>query len=248
MPDPNALSVITQAFVALGVYDPGNTITADDSQTGLIWFQNMIDAWAADRLTLTVVSEIFYTLPSGSTSVLIGPTGDINTARPTYIQGINYVIPGSAPQVETPMGRMDDDSYMNLSIKLLPNNLPTQWYYRPTPTNGTLIFWPRVQQDVIIKIYAPQPNNTITALTDTFVGPNGWQEAGIAQLAMRLSIPYARNPPPLLPDFAAQAYARIKRPQLVSPGLLGVDAALVPTAGGGYNIRNDQSVGPSNRG
>jgi hypothetical protein len=48
--------------------------------------------------------------------------------------------------------------------------------------------------------------------------------------------------PPLLPGLAAEAYAKIKRANM-QPGLLGVDAALVPTSGGAYNILNDTNTG-----
>ena len=241
-----ALGIITQALYALNAYSPGEEIQPADAQIGLTWFQNQLDAFAADRLYLNVQTRFLFVLPAGTTQVTIGDTGDINTTRPVFITGINYFIPGSSPAVETPMGRMDDDSYMNLSIKELPSTLPTQWYYNETFPLGTLNFWPRVSQDVELALYLPQATIAASTFQTVIQGPPGYMEAFIYQLALRLSVPFQKQPNPLLVEMAAQALARAKRPQLI-PGLLGVDAALVPMGGNGYNILNDGFTAGGNR-
>ena len=53
--------------------------------------------------------------------------------------------------------------------------------------------------------------------------------------------------PGLLVQMAADAFARIKLPN-TSPGLLGVDQALVPGLSGAYNVLNDAYTGSSGRG
>ena len=241
-----ALGVITQALVAIGAYAQGESVSAADSQMALTWFQNQLDAFNADRLYLNVQTRVVHTLVSGTTQRSIGIGGDINTERPVFITGINYIIPASNPPVETPMGRMDDDSYMNLSIKTLPSSLPTEFYYNETFPLGTLNFWPAVTQNVDIAIYSPQPSISATSLQSTIQGPPGYMEAFIFQLALRLSVPFAKQPNPLLVEMASQALARAKRPQLI-PALMGVDAALYPMGGGGYNILNDTTTAGGNR-
>jgi hypothetical protein len=42
-----------------------------------------------------------------------------------------------------------------------------------------------------------------------------------------------------------ESFARIKRPN-TQPGLMGVDAALMPMSGGAYNIYSDSNTGSSN--
>lgn len=241
-----ALGVITQALVAIGAYAQGESVSAADSEMALTWFQNQIDAFNADRLYLNIHNRVLYTLPSGTTQRTIGVGGDINTDRPVFITGINYVIPASNPPVETPMGRMDDQSYMALSIKTLPSSLPTQFYYNETFPLGTLNFWPAVTQNVQIAIYYPSNSVAATTLQSTIQGPPGYMEAFIFQLALRLSVPFAKTPNPLLVEMASQALARAKRPQLI-PALMGVDAALVPMGGSGYNILNDGFTAGGNR-
>jgi hypothetical protein len=234
--------IITSALIEIGAFDPVETVPAADAAFCLGRFQQQIDAWSADRLTIAVTNRVTFSLLSGTNTYTLGTGGQINTARPVWISGANYVVPGTSPAVESPLGQMDEDSYRSLSIKEQTSALPQQFYYRATTALGTLFFWPTVTQNVTIALYLPQGVDQPTALTASMIGPPGYQEAFMYQLALRLCTPYSRPVPPLLPKMAAEAYARMKSPN-VAPGLLGVDRALVPGSGGAYNILSDNSTG-----
>jgi len=242
-----AQDFIDQALLEIGVYQVGETPSSNDRATGLNRLQGMIDAWGADLPSIHVTQRTTYTLLSSTNTVTIGASGaDITTTRPVWFIGINYVVPGTNPGVEVPLGQMDDDSYMNLSIKSLSSSLPTQFYYNETFPNGTLFFWPTVNQNVELALYYPLPVGTPAALGSTLQGPPGYQEAFLYGLALRLCNAYAYPVPQTLPALAMNAYAVMRRPN-IQPGLLGVDNALVPTSGGAYNVRTDQLVTPSSR-
>jgi len=242
-----AQNIVDTALLEIGVTATGETPSSDQRALGLVRLQNMIDSWGADLLTIQVTQRTTYTLLSGVNTVSIGPSGTINiTQRPIWFIGINYVVPGSSPAVEVPMGQMDDDSYMNLSIKSLSSSLPTQFYYNETFPLGALFFWPTVNQNVQLALYYPLPLGQPANLGATLEGPAGFQDAFVYGLALRLCNPFGQQVPPLLPKMAEDAYARMRRPQ-VQPGLLGVDNALVPMNGGGYNVLSDNMGSPSNR-
>jgi hypothetical protein len=96
-------------------------------------------------------------------------------------------------------------------------------------------------------LYLPRGIDIPAALTTSVIGPQGYAEAFMYQLALRLCTPMARPIPQGLPDMAAAAYARMRRPN-IEPGLLGVDSALVPSFGdsGAFNILTGTTAGPSN--
>ena len=239
--------ILTDALAEIGAYAQGETIEAPDIQFALRRFQMQIDAWNALEVNLAVNRREVFTLTGGTSTVTIGATGATVTApRPTFFTGVNYVIIGSSPEVEVPMGQLDDDSYANLSIKTLTSTYPTQWYWNATTPNGTLIFWPVPVDDVDIVLYYSQSMTEPVTINDTMVGPPGYQEAFMYQLALRLCTPFGRQIPEGLPQLAADAYARMQRPNL-QPGLLGVDAALVPTYGGAYNVLSDMMTGSNGR-
>ena len=241
-----ALDIITDAFVEIGAYSPGDTIAARHAQLGLLRFQNQLDSWQADQLSLNLQTPLNYTLPSGSNSFTIGPTGNIVSARPVWIQAMNYVIPGTSPATEVPMGAMDSDAYESLSQKTLPSSLPQMYYLNATMPNASVAVWPQVTQNVALVIYVEQGIDIPATLTTVVSGPQGYAEAFMYQLALRLCTPMSRPVPPELPPMAAAAYARMRRPN-VEPGLLGVDEALVPTYGGAFNVLTGTSTGSSNR-
>jgi hypothetical protein len=243
------LSIVTQALQEIGAYGQGEGLSAADAQVCLLRFQNQIDAWQADSLTLAVNAQLTFTIPSGTNTFTIGPTGDIVAQRPVYIEAMNYVVVGSSPEVETEMAPMNDDQYDALSIKNLTSSYPTQYYYNTsfTSLNGSMFVWPTPTQDVKVYPYVKQGPGVPVALSSTITGPAGYQEAFVYQLALRLMTPFSKKAEdvPLLvgpQGMANQAYARVKRANM-QPGLLGVDAALVPTSGGAYNILNDENTG-----
>ncbi len=241
-------TIITDALTEIGAYSDGEPPSASMMALGLRRFQHQLDTWQADRLTLSVQSTLPIAWPSGESTQTIGPGGDIDTQRPVFINTLNYVVPGSSPAVEVTIGPMDQDSYAAESIKSLSSALPLSYFYQTSLDTllGTIFLWPQVSQDVTLYLYAPKAVEVPVTINDDLIGPPGYQEAFMYQLAVRLMTPFARRAedcPLLLGEngFAAVAFRRMKRPN-IQPGLLGVDASLVP-AGGGYNVYSDQTTG-----
>jgi hypothetical protein len=241
-----ALSIITDAMVEIGAYAPGDTISNVHQQLGLLRFQNQLNAWQADDLTLNLQTPLTFSLTSGTSTFTIGPTGSVVSTRPVYIEGMNYVIPGTTPTTEVPMGELSDDAYMALSQKTLPSSLPQMYHVNATMPNLTIFVWPEVTQTVSVVIYAFFGIDVPAALNSSVTGPQGYAEAFMYQLALRLCGPMSRPIPPELPALAANALALMKRPQEI-PGMMGVDAALVPSYGGAFNVLTGTNTGSSNR-
>jgi hypothetical protein len=239
-----ARNIIRDALTEIGVLAQGEAPEAAWSQLALTRLQHQIDAWNADSLTLAVLRRQTFTLTSGANTVTIGQSGSptVSAPRPTWLQTVNYIVPGSSPEVEVTLAPYDRDSYASETIKELDNQLPTAYFYNATTLNGTLFFWPTVTQDVTIVLYYPQSATEPTSLMSDLIGPPGSQEAFMYQLAIRLCRPFGREIPSGLPEMAAEAYARVKRLN-TQPGLLGVDAALVPSMGGAYNVLTDGYTG-----
>ena len=233
--------LITDALVDIGVLQPGETSDAPQAQQALRVVQRMIDAWGADRLTFAAQLRTTFTLTSGTATVSIGPdTATVTMARPLSINRLSYVVPSSSPAVEVPIGLLDQDSYANVSIKTLTSGYPLQAFYQTpmTSANGSLFFWPTVDQDVTIALYTPEAVGVPATLNTDLIGPAGYLEAYLFQLEMRLCTPFGVTPPPLLPGMAAQAFINMKRPN-VMPAQLSMDPALHPGWGGGYNVLSD---------
>jgi hypothetical protein len=238
--------IIADACIELGILTPGATLPPAMAATGLTRVQNMIDSWAANRQTLSRQLRTTFTMPDGDSEITIGPGEAVDIVAPMWINAINYVIPGSSPGVEVPIGLMDEDAFAALSIKELSSALPIQSFYQVNIDDalGTLFLWPQVSQDVTIVLYSPQAVGVPTSLDTDLIGPPGYADAFMYGLAMRLMTPFAvaADSVPMLTELAAQAWTNMTRPN-TSPGTLSVDAALTMGTSAGYNILSDQIQG-----
>ena len=235
-------SLVTDALIEIGAYGQDETPTASDAQLALRWFQRQLDAWSAERQTMAIQKVVPFTMPSGTSTVTIGPGGDVDTVRPTWLDRLTYVNPGSSPAQETDVALLDPDMFAAIGIKALQSNYPQQAYYQTSLDTvlGSLFVWPQVVTDVDMVLYFPAGIGVPATLDDILLGPPGYQEAYVYQLAERLLTPFAVQNPTIVGSVRAnseRAFARMKRPNM-QPGQLGLDPALVPT-GGGYDVYSD---------
>jgi hypothetical protein len=243
--------ICTDALREINVYAPTETPSANDLQSALRYLQRQLDSWQAEALTLAVQARVSFTLTSGSSTVTIGPGGTVDVMRPVYLDAVNYVNPGSSPGVEIPIGLLDRDTYAALSIKELASALPLQCFYQTSTETalGTLFVWPQVTQNVTLVLYYPKGIAVPVTVDDIILAPPGYAEGFHYNLARRLLSPFGvadQMTIARVTQEAEQALMRLKRPNL-QPGQMGIDAALVPSGGGAYNIYSDSYTGSSNR-
>jgi hypothetical protein len=246
---PTCRVLLQDALQEIGVGNPGEALDPNDVQLGLRIFARMLNAWAADIQTIAVTDKVGYTVPAGTSAVTIGVGGDIDRQRPVFIDSINYVIPGTSPEVEVPMGAMTDQQFEALSIKGLSSQYAVQYYYQTSITSGlgTLTLWPVPSQDLKLYLYLDTAvqYDSLTLATDLKVPP-GYQDGIHYDLAYRCCGPFGRPIPDGLPQLRMDALKVLKRPN-EEPPLLSVDQALVPGYGGAYNVLSDLFTGSSGR-
>lgn len=238
--------LVTDALMEIGVIAPGETLSNDLGALGLLRFQQQMDSWQADRLTLAFQNRVTFTLVSGTSSVTIGPGGSVTTTpatttAPRWLDTVTYVNPaatGAAQEVK--IGQMDRDTYARLTIKQLPSALPLQCFYQMDMTDalGTLFLWPQVTQNVTIVLYSPLGAGVPVTLDDVVIGPPSYAEAYMRELALRLCPPTGTAIPDGLPQLASAAKMRMSRPNVI-PATMGVDPAVTTITGAGYNILSD---------
>jgi hypothetical protein len=246
---PTCRVLIQDALEEIGVGNPGESVSANDIQLGLRVLSRMLNAWAADIQTIAVTDKVGYTIPAGTSSTTIGPAGTIDRQRPVDFDAVNYVIPGTSPEVEVPMGAMSDQQFEALSIKGLSSAYATQYYYQTSVTTvlGTLTWWPVPSQDLKVYLYtdtAIQYDDLV--LTTDLVVPPGYRDGIHYDLAYRCCGPFGRPIPDGLPQMRQEALKVLKRPN-EQPILLSVDPAITGSSGGAYNVLSDMFTGSSGR-
>lgn len=232
----------TDALQELGVLGEDEALSASQGAFVLRRFQLQLDAWAADRLTLSRQLRTTFTLASGASSVTLGPSpSDVVMVAPMYLNTATYLVPGASPVVECPIAILSDDQYAAVRVKALNTALPQWCYYQVNLGGGvgTLTF-PPTTPALTIAIYTPEAIGVPLSLQTDVTGPSGYAEAFLYQLALRCCNAFGVQPSAALVDLAAKAYATLKRAN-VHPGILGQDLAV--TRGhrhGGYHVLTDQ--------
>ena len=86
-----AREIITDALIEIGAIAQGETPDDGVMTLGLGRLQKLIDAWGAEYGTIAVQDRTTFVLTSGTSTFTIGPTGALVTARPVWIEAVNYV-------------------------------------------------------------------------------------------------------------------------------------------------------------
>src|ERR1700680_1421543 len=80
-----ALDLVTDALQGIGVYAPGETVSAADSALGLQRLNTMLDSWSNESLMTFATLEQSGLLIPGKYQYTIGVGGDFNMTRPLRI-------------------------------------------------------------------------------------------------------------------------------------------------------------------
>jgi len=212
-----AITLISDAFDLLNVFQPGESIPDTDAQFGLRTLNRMIGSWAQQSMTIPAQSREVFDLVADQASYTIGTDGDFDTPRPPNQQSLtaaSLVYTTSDPTIEIPLGLLTDADYAALTPKGLMGTQPSLLYYNPTftATFGTIHLWPipdNATND--LALYLQRPLSTFANLTTTYAFPPGYSEALLYNLARRLAKPFGRPVDEDLMDMAVKSLAIIKR-------------------------------------
>jgi hypothetical protein len=238
-----ARSLLVGVFRLLGITAQGEEPSAAELLEGFGRLNELVDAWATQRLTMQVTTRTEYALVSGQASYTIGPaalTPDWTGARPEFVDAVTLVLASSTPDTEIPLSPLTTAAYQAIAQKAMENALPTAWYYEPTMPVGTFTFWPVPDTAAnAVAVYAPQTLAQFATLTTEYVMAPGYTTAIRYNLAKMIAPEYGKALTAEIAVGAVESLGDIKR--LNVPMMdLALDPGLLPRTGRyGYNIYTD---------
>lgn len=244
--------LVEKSLRSIGVLTAGETLSAEDAHTGFEAANDMIDAWAAQRLTIYNNSRHAYPIVTGQGTpdlpYLIGPGAQLDQPRPLWISDAACAVLNAPNPYEFPLHVLIVDSYARTSIKTLTSSLPTDLYYNPrfdqTGPNagyGEIFLYPIPNggQEIGLVLYCPEPMTGFADEADTdYLFPPGYAEALRYQLALRLWPEYfgTKTISANVAELAKLTFGLIQKPNLRMPHLR-VDRGMPGLGGGFYNWR-----------
>lgn len=201
--------VINRSLRTLGVLASGDSPTTNETSDSLMALNAMLDSWMNDKLMVYSLQNITVPLVNGTAAYTIGSSGATVTATaPVYIEkafvrksNIDYVI-----------DIIDDKQYNSIPYKTSTSDIPEYLWFNSTHPNATVTLFPVPTQVNNLYLSVWTPYTVIAAATETFSMPNGYEDAVVYNLAVRLSPEFPAVPlSPAVVELAKQSLASIKR-------------------------------------
>lgn len=236
------MELITSALRLAGVIGDDETPSDPMAEQARDVLNLLIDAWAADRLTIPAKLRNVFTLTANDGSYTIGSGGDLNVTRPLDIaQGDAGVMPTAGDDFEIPMRVLSDQEYARRSFKADTAAYPTELYYdrRWVAGLGTILLFP-IQDVSGVRLVLYLPTGQVSEfadLTTDYTFAPGYKRALRTNLAVDLANEYGRAVTDKLERDAMKALGVIKRVN-VHPKQMRCDGAAQDTRGrAGWNWR-----------
>ena len=215
--------IIAQAFLDLGVIQPGETVSSDMQANAFVVLNQMISNWSVDQALAYLNVHQAFTLTAGTATYTVGTAGTLSTsARPLRVvswksQSGNFANGGPCLSFDEFRAKQQnltakrsvlaemvaaDASYPSINIEVFP--VPDT-----SPGTLTLEFW--------------TPVVAFASVGTTVTLPDGWEAAIHFNLAVQLAPQYARQTG-ITQELAANAQNTLNALKAKNAAILGIGA------------------------
>lgn len=203
--------ILTRALRVAGVVGSGETPDANDANDALISFNQMIDAWQAERLFAYAVIERTHALTAGLGVYTIGAGATINAPRPIRIE---WAFTRDFQNYDRPVQVVPDDYFAQITLKDLGNIFPSVLYYEPTYPNGIINLWPLPPTSLTLHIGVWDVVSEFADLNATVSCPPGYEDAYVYSMVERICPEYGKPVTADIVRLAQRARANIQQNNL----------------------------------
>lgn len=247
MPVVTARDILQDALELLGVYSPGDTISAADLGRSLSTLNDMLDVWSNESLaTYDWLTQTFTLIP-GQYQYTVGPAAlspDIVGQRPLRVSDAA----GAAFLLDTNLNRylMDviDNQTWNMRTTAVANSdLPDTLWYDPQFPLGVINIWPTPSVGYTCSFMSYLQLGDFQTPASVFSLPPGYKRAITTNLCLSLK-PYFTSAQidPLIVKEASDGKASVKRNNMRTQ-IAVFDPELVSRGNSTYNIYSDRGSG-----
>lgn len=249
-----------KALRTIGVAGQGVGVSANNLKVAFEAANDMIDAWAAKRLTVFQTIRKVYPLVANKGGPLnpytIGLGGDFDTPRPTWIPNANLNNLTTTPPFEYPMEVLKENEYAAIAIKDMASAQTTSLWFNgkfdttgPAVGLGQIFLYPvpngQTPCELVLYIPIPLMGFADQAQTD-YTFPPGYAEALRYQLALRLASEFQKTLSPETLSLVTSTFALIEEANVPIPSIRS-DFGL-PGTGSAYGLYNWRTGTNSRRG
>jgi hypothetical protein len=194
---------ITRALRLLGILAEGETPSADMSQDALTAFDQMVDSWNTERLSVFCTQDQVFTWPASEISRTLGPSGDFVGLRPVLMDDATYF---KAPNgVSYGIKFINQQQYDGIAVKNVTSTYPQVCWVNMGFPDVTLTVYPMPTQDLEWHFVSVQELDKPATLSTNLYFPPGYMRAFAYNLAMEIA-----------PEYGVEPSAQVQRIAMVS--------------------------------
>ena len=213
MPTVTAQTIITAAWVSLGIGSPGATMPAPEASWGLDTLNRFNDSMSGVDDMINVVTLARYALSANVAVYNIGTGATFNTLLPVMIETASIVlaVPGGDEQT-FPLDIIPEEQWAAIGDKKAAGTVPTKMFFSPVDPVGTLNFHPipkaAVTTQVELGVWSPIPQ--LATLATTVNLPATYYRYEVLGLAIELAPTYGSVVNPVILQTRQQQYAEAR--------------------------------------
>ncbi len=166
--------IVTFAMLEAGVLGVGQSLLAEDINSGYKLFSRMLSAWQVSRWLVPGLTDIS-AISNGAKSNRIGPGQFYNAIRPDKILAAYFIQlnTGNTVPVSYPLRPIwSYENYAQLSLKTL-NSFPQYFFYDGAFPNGNVYIWPVPNTNYEIHLIVKLPIEEKTSIDAGVIATGG---------------------------------------------------------------------------
>jgi hypothetical protein len=201
---------INRALRLLGVLAEGETPSAEVSQDALVAFNQMIDSWNTERLSIYNTIDQVFNWPAGEIQQHLGPTGDFVGVRPVLLDDSTYFRdPGT--NVSFGIKFINQQQYDGIAVKTVTSTYPQVMWINMEYPNIQMTIYPKPTRLLEWHFISVQELSQPATLATELAFPPGYLRAFVYNLAMELAPEFGVEPSPQVQRIAMTSKRNIKR-------------------------------------
>ena len=200
--------IINRALRLNGVLAEGETASADQAQNALTAFNQMLDSWSAERLSVFSTQDQVFTWPSNEISRTLGPSGDFVGNRPILLDDATYF---KVNNLSYGIRFINQQQYDGIALKTATSNYPQVMFVNMTMPNIEMYVYPKPTQALEFHFISVEELSQPATLATELVFPPGYMRCFTYCLSVEIAPEYGIEAPPTVQRIAIASKRTLKR-------------------------------------
>jgi hypothetical protein len=219
--------LINGALRLIGMLAEGESPSPETSQDALTAFDQMVDSWNTERLSVFSTQDQVFTWPSSTISRTLGPTGNFVGQRPIELDDSTY-FRDPLNNVSYGLKLINQQQYNGIAVKTVTSTYPQIMWVNMTYPDIEMYVYPVPLRDLEFHFISVEPLTQPATLATNLTFPPGYLRCFRYNLACEIAAEAGVEPPPTVMRIAMTSKRNLKR--INNPGdIMALPYSLVGT-------------------